>query len=356
MHLGMGFASSDCRQPRAKPVSKFGKSAVRTRAVRRPGLAPLEDPMHHTPSSALRIVEAMDADEHAGNLTNWEQRYDQTTAGVFHGLLEELQLPAMQVFRESTSQGMRQSCCVWPDALWFGLPYSAQATRINGRAVAPNSVLVRPGDCEFELITPADYTIFGIVVRQDTLHGAAERLGYAIDWDRLRSAELVHASPAARQQCLHTLGALLQHPGHPEGADATQQAALEALLPLIDTGVVEREVRDSFARRKRIVAKARDYLLAHHDQAITVPDLCQQLFVSRRTLQYCFEDVLGMTPVQYLRVLRLNGARRDLRNKPASTVRDVAADWNFWHFSQFSSDYRKLFGHSPSAEGHSGLH
>ena len=47
--------------------------------------------MHNTTSSALRIVEAMDADEHAGNLTNWEQRYDQTTAGVFHGLLEELQ-------------------------------------------------------------------------------------------------------------------------------------------------------------------------------------------------------------------------------------------------------------------------
>jgi AraC family ethanolamine operon transcriptional activator len=29
-------------------------------------------------------------------------------------------------------------------------------------------------------------------------------------------------------------------------------------------------------------------------------------------------------------------------------VRDVAADWGFWHFSQFSSDYRKLFGQSPS--------
>lgn len=318
--------------------------------------------MNHTnpPAPSLRIVEAMDADEHAGNLTNWQQCYDQTTAGVFHGLLEELQLPGIQVFRESTSQGMRQSCCVWPDALWFGLPYSAQATRINGRTVAPNSVLVRPGDCEFELITPADYTIFGIVVRQDTLQDAAQRMGYAMDWERLRSAELVHASPAARQQCLHTLSALLQPPEHSAAADTTQQTAqhraLQALLPLLDTGVVDPAVRGSFARRQRLVAKARDYLLAHHDQALTVPDLCQQLFVSRRTLQYCFEDVLGMTPVQYLRILRLNGARRDLRRNPASTVRDVAADWSFWHFSQFSSDYRKLFGHSPSADCHHKLH
>ena len=318
----------------------------------------MNHPSLHAPT--LRIVEAMDADEHAGHLTNWEQCYDQTTAGTFHGLLEELQLPGMQVFRESTSQGMRQSCCVWPDALWLGLPYSAQATRINGRTVAPNSVLVRPGGCEFELITPADYTIFGIVVHQDTLLDAAQRMGYAVDWERLRGAELVHASPAARQQCLHTLSALLQAPEHHTAADATQQAAqhraLQALLPLLDTGVVDPAVRGSVARRQRLVVKARDYLLAHHDEAITVPDLCRQLFVSRRTLQYCFEDVLGMTPVQYLRILRLNGARRDLRRNPASTVRDVAADWSFWHFSQFSSDYRKLFGHSPSADCHDKLH
>ncbi len=311
---------------------------------------------HKPPASSLRVVEARDADEHAGNLTNWEQCYDQTTAGAFHGLLEEMQLPCMQVFRESTSQGVRQSCCVWPDALWFGLPYSAQPTRINGRAATPDSVLVRPGHCEFELITPADYTIFGVVVRQDALQDAAQRMGYTLDWDRLSRAEMVQASPTARRQCLHTLHALLQVDGMPATAVDPQHTALEALLPLLDTGVVDSSVRGSFARRQRLVAKARDYLLNHHDQTITVPDLCQRLFVSRRTLQYCFEDVLGMSPVQYLRILRLNGARRDLRRHPESAVRDVAADWSFWHLSQFSSDYRKLFGHSPSEDRTPGLH
>lgn len=98
------------------------------------------------------------------------------------------------------------------------------------------------------------------------------------------------------------------------------------------------------------MAKARDFVLGHCDQVITVPQLCERLHVSRRTLQYCFEDVLDISPMQYLRVIRLNGARRHLRENlsDARTVRDVAADWGFWHFSQFSSDYRKLFGQSPS--------
>lgn len=312
---------------------------------------------HRLPSPApVRIVQSTDADEHAAHLTNWEQCYDQTTAGHFHGLLEELQLPSMQVFRESTTQGMRQTCCVWPDALWFGLPHSAHSTRINGRVAAPHGIMVRPGGREFELVTPADYTIYGVVVRQSALHAAATRLGFQMDWERLGQTELVQAAPAYYQQCLHVLNTLL-HTAPPESGP-TEERVLEALLPLLDQSVAAAPASTSFARHQRIVAKARDYVLAHPDRTVTVPELCEQLFVSRRTLQYCFEDVLGINPVQYLRILRLNGARRHLRNnrQPAPTVRDVAADWGFWHFSQFSSDYRKLFGHSPSEALRQGLH
>jgi AraC family ethanolamine operon transcriptional activator len=119
---------------------------------------------------------------------------------------------------------------------------------------------------------------------------------------------------------------------------------------MLDTGEVDRATSRSFMRRQGIVAQARDHVLAHRDHAITVPELCEHLHVSRRTLQYCFEDVLGISPMQYLRIIRLNGARRHLRaaSSDSRTVRDVATDWGFWHLSQFSSDYRKLFGQCPS--------
>lgn len=137
----------------------------------------------------------------------------------------------------------------------------------------------------------------------------------------------------------------------PRGAPVVLRAARATCLQtLLDTSQVDSGVSKSFERRQRLVAKARDYVLAHRDQAVTVPELCECLFVSRRTLQYCFEDVLNISPMQYLRLIRLNGARRSLRDSSGApvSVRDVAADWGFWHFSQFSSDYRKLFGHCPS--------
>ncbi|MGD8912996.1 MAG: AraC family transcriptional regulator, partial [Candidatus Thiodiazotropha sp.] len=36
--------------------------------------------------------EAFDADLHAGNLTDWQQEYDQTSRGNFHGSIVELAL------------------------------------------------------------------------------------------------------------------------------------------------------------------------------------------------------------------------------------------------------------------------
>ena len=46
------------------------------------------------------IQEAFDADEHAQNLTRWQQQYDQLTPGRFYGRLDEIALPALQVFKE----------------------------------------------------------------------------------------------------------------------------------------------------------------------------------------------------------------------------------------------------------------
>jgi AraC family ethanolamine operon transcriptional activator len=316
--------------------------------------APLADHVH-----AIRTVEAFDADDHAHNLTAWEQSYDQITQGSFHGALTELQMPQMQVFLERTSQAVRQSCCVWPEAFWFGLQGDAggaMSARINGRMGEADSIMVRPGDCEFELVTPADYAIYGIVIERQALMGAADQMGCQIDWSQLASAEVRHVQGAAKYACLLTLQELLcDDEAATDGKSVAslalpQQALMLSLLSMLDASEVDSAVSNSFMRRQRIVALARDYVLAHRDQVITVPELCERLHVSRRTLQYCFEDVLGISPIQYLRIIRLNGARRHLRESlsDARTVRDVAADWGFWHFSQFSSDYRKLFGQSPS--------
>lgn len=333
--------------------------------------------LHNAPQlrspAAPRTVLAHDADQLACELTNWQQSYDQISAGRFRGALVELRMPKIQVFKESLSQAVRQSCRVWPGAIWFGLPDHPVATRINGRQAGQEWIMVQPGEQEFELVTPSAYGIYGIVVCRRTLAEAAARSGCVIDWERVQAAEVLQVDGAARAACVQTLAGLLGEDGHgapaggamptragpsgPSGADAAggvphwQEAVLGALLEMLDRSCIEPVAAASAQRRQRVVAKAREYILAHRADSITVPELCEQVHVSRRTLQYCFEDVLGMSPMLYLRMVRLNGVRRQLHDPAArgSAIGDVAGAWGLCNFSQFSSDYRKLFGECPSA-------
>lgn len=299
----------------------------------------------------LRRVTAEDADDLARNLTGWEQVYDQITCGAFAGGLDELHLPGVQVFRERINQSVHQACRVRADALWFGMPLEQEESRINGRKANAASVMVRPGGKAFELVTPRDHDIYGIVVSRSLCEERARRNGSAGCLAGIDGAELLRVDPAARAACLRMLSTLLGGGDSAASVEATQHRVVDTLLSMLGATSIEAAALKSQQRRRGIVAKARDYLVEHRDRAVTIPELCEHACVSRRTLQYCFEEVLGVSPVVYLRRLRLNAIRRMLLEEPphARGIGRLAADWGIDNFSQFSSDYKKLFGKSPSA-------
>jgi AraC family ethanolamine operon transcriptional activator len=308
-------------------------------------------------NARVHLLVAYDADEQARNLYGWRQTYDQLTAGRFVGTLEELRLDQMQLFCETTSQTLRQSCEVQSDAYWFGIPLCGDAGgRIDANIIGSGAVALRPGGTEFELLTPAGYEILGIVVSGEVLRRFAERVEQSGFADRLPCADVLWIGDENRMR----LGALLRQmlangaaAGQPISPFARSNLQSSVLSLLFDVGAVpceERVVIPGRPRRQWIVSEARQYLLANRDRPVSVPELCELFHVSRRTLQYCFQDVLGMAPGAYLRAIRLNGVRRELQKARCElcNVQDVAAAWGFWHMSQFATDYRKLFGLRPS--------
>ena len=84
--------------------------------------------------------------------------------------------------------------------------------------------------------------------------------------------------------------------------------------------------------------------------SLSVDELSAEIGVSVRTLNVAFGHYYGVSPTQYHRLLRLKGARHQLRqSSPAdTTVTDVATRWGFWHFGRFSQVYRSQFGELPS--------
>ena len=72
--------------------------------------------------------------------------------------------------------------------------------------------------------------------------------------------------------------------------------------------------------------------------------------VSERALRYAFEELVGISPVRYLSMLRLCEACRSLSSADAGrkSVKSIALSCGLWDLSRFADSYRKVFGELPS--------
>jgi transcriptional regulator GlxA family with amidase domain len=91
-----------------------------------------------------------------------------------------------------------------------------------------------------------------------------------------------------------------------------------------------------------------------HDNAdsdIGLAEIAAAANLTPRAVQYMFRRHLGVTPMEYLRRVRLDFAHRDLQaaDPAVDTVNSIAGRWGFAHAGRFSVAYRRAFGTSPSA-------
>lgn len=311
----------------------------------------MRDPDDNSRSCHTRV--AHDADEHAHNLSAWDQQYSQFSPGRFEGRLTELRLPGLQIFHESANQALRQSCTAWPDAVWMGVPCEhAGELRLDARAVPQHAVLLRPGGQAFELQTPRDFGILGIVVGRELLQAAPNVAGGALS-KALDARAALPLPPPTHRRLRRTLQLLLMREPLRLSAAALREQALELVaqtLELASPALCE-EPGLPARRSCELVRKAREIALDGDDPGVSVARLCSMLGVSRRTLQYAFREATGQAPLAYLRTMRLNRARRGLQQAARSGARvtEIATDCGFNHLGQFAQDYRRLFGETPSA-------
>lgn len=98
------------------------------------------------------------------------------------------------------------------------------------------------------------------------------------------------------------------------------------------------------------VRRAIEFMHANLLRPLRLEDIATASQTSARALQMAFRQFRNTTPMDYLRRLRLDGARNELIHCPPGTsVAEVAYRWGFAHHGMFARRYAKLFGESPSA-------
>lgn len=95
------------------------------------------------------------------------------------------------------------------------------------------------------------------------------------------------------------------------------------------------------------LGKAINWLRENFDKSFTIEDLAKKSNMSVSSLHHKFKTFASMGPLQYQKQLRLQEARRLLMNGEEDDATNVALRVGYESPSQFSREYKRLFGLPP---------
>ena len=232
---------------------------------------------------------------------------------------------------------------------------------IDGTELHPFSMIAAGPGAQAEVVIDRDYENVGWLVPPQVLDQHLVLRGKKREFVIPEDPEVWHpATEVARD--LFELGARIAETAEntPEIFDDSHWARYGAQIEFMDSllATIEScdpdETVDTDKKGKsysQIVRTCEDYTLNLDGRRPYMSELCAAANVSERTVQKAFQNIMGMSPTTYLHRLRLHRARDDLRKATGgtTTVTDVALNWGFWHFGEFSRAYRNCFGEVPSS-------
>lgn len=330
-------------RPRCKPIDGHRE-------------APRNAPPDPRSGSAERLTEQYFSDAHEQSLALpvLDQVYSQTSPGKFRGSSAQVRVGRTWLVRETANRATYQCWKVPRGVYVFALVAVADGpSRCCGYRIGPNSLIVgQPGSTVSAALAP--FEGFALIVEEAEV---LSRLGGASVWAlENASCPIVELSPqqghrltdALRGVCSGVRSSVSAWRAHQ--AETSRHEILDAICAALrlckPTQTSGHRARTNHVRVvERVLQRVRE----QSAERIDAHDLCLEIGASRRSLHYAFETVVGIPPAQFLRMLRLNGVRWELRRGIADvSIGDVAARWGFWHMGRFAADYRRLFGELPS--------
>ncbi|WP_397453593.1 helix-turn-helix domain-containing protein [Pseudomonas sp. NA-150] len=267
----------------------------------------------------------------------WVQHYQQMSPGHFAGQIRYLDLEGVEIYEECMNTRVEQN---------FSAPQGSLAFCFDR---SDNALYVLNGESCNIWITPENYqevaVVFGPAFVQH--HGlSVERL------DGLFMAPLNSGQNALFSRWLSGTLTRLSQTLNPPSKEALTQQLLDDCLYILDSSCVHLDpvALQRRAGERTIMKRVAEWAADTPEDNLHLLQLAQVADVSLRQLQHAFKAYTGMAPTQWLRLRRLNSARRELLSRSAytTTVAEVAMNWGFWHLGRFSSRYRALFNELPS--------
>ena len=99
------------------------------------------------------------------------------------------------------------------------------------------------------------------------------------------------------------------------------------------------------------ISRAIEYLTSRLNEAVTIEDMAAQVGMSRAVFHRKFKQATTMPPIQFMKSMRLNNAAMKITG--GMNVNEAAMEVGYVSSSQFSREFKRMYGESPKKWSHS---
>jgi len=281
----------------------------------------------------------------------WKVQSSQLEEGPFLSQLQAVHTENMQLGIRTYSKSMMFKGEHPENSVLFYIFDSEALPRVDNEIVEEHEIMVGLPGSSLDVIVNSSSTVYTAAIEKDLFYKAFYSK-FSMTFDSYIEDKKLLIDPKKLPQFFEWFTAWTTYLSTEELRPTYQSRynAIENEFVYSLFGFVEESVRVAERRTKFDIVKVRDYLEEHITSTVSIPDVAKALDISERQLHHAFKLQYGMTPKKYLQMLRLNVVNQELReNKGLDImVSDVAFKYEFRHMSYFTSEYKKLFGETPS--------
>lgn len=279
----------------------------------------------------------------------WDVKFTQTAPGELDIRFRSTAIGRCLIYKSSSNLPMISTGTRTPDVVTIS-PISAMCERgkFRGKQLRAGQVLVMDPGGEAVQQTAANHqqTAASIPVELLDRIGRAEyglEIGSHWKW---RVATLMQRESSA---LCKTIESIISGKAHDFVGTNAEVAFAEMIFAMLRDRSQRSAEPPVHQNRRFIFRKAEEFMRAHLYAPPSILEICEFTGVGRRALFYAFDELIGMSPIAYLKAARLQEARRRIMTSDQKNcVQSVARSLNFTHLGQFSIDYARHFGESPS--------
>lgn len=132
--------------------------------------------------------------------------------------------------------------------------------------------------------------------------------------------------------------------GEPVDVAVLGRVRLRELYCAVLKGETGAATRHAFSVDNEI-ARAINYISTRLSEPVTIEDLAGNVGMSRAVFHRRFKEATRMSPIQFVKSMRLNHAAMKIAE--GKTVSEAAWDVGYQSSSQFSREFKRMYGNSP---------